>query len=185
MKRYRDMYKAIVIFVLLFPANSGQLFAQGSVGAGVFAYPSADQSTKQISADSFDCHNWAVSKSDFDPTRDYTPEPVPYTPPPTKSGGSADRSSGQNAVRGAARGSVIGAVTGNAARGAVIGTATGVLFGKKKRNKKEKEEQQFQQQHQQQLEQQRQETESFIQAGTDQYRRAYVVCMETRNYKVQ
>ena len=175
----------IAIFIYVLAADSGIVFAKQSIGAGIFAHPAAGQSTKQVSRDTFQCHNWAVNETNFDPTRDYSPEPIPYAPPPTKSGGSADRSSGQNATRGAARGAAMGAITGNPVSGVIIGSATSVLFGKKKRKSKEKEEEIWQQQYEEQQQQQRRETEQYVQAGTNHYQRAYSVCMTARNYKVQ
>jgi len=174
----------LCLFILL--ASSPGLFAQGRVGAGVYAYPSAGQSIEQMSTDQLACHDWSVAQSGFDPTRDHSPEPIPYTPPPTKSGGSADRSDGQNAARGGARGAVMGAVvTGNPVTGVVVGSATSVLFGKKKRKDKEKEEESWQQQHQQQQQQQQQETQQYVQEGTESYRGAYLACMTSKKYSVK
>jgi hypothetical protein len=138
-----------------------------------------------METDKFDCHNWSVAQSDFDPTRDHSPEPVTYTPPPTKSGGSADRSDSQNAARGGARGAAMSVVTGNPVTGVVIGSTTSVLFGKKKRKDKEKEEEKWQQQHQQQQQLQQQETQQYVQAGTESYRGAYFACMTSKKYSVK
>ena len=171
-----------ILLGLFLLTSSPGLFAQGRVGAGVYAYPSAGQSIEQMATDQFDCHNWSVTQSDFDPTRDYSPEPIPSTPPPTKSGGSADRSDAQNAARGGARGAAMSVVTGNPVTGVVIGSTTSVLFGKKKRKKKEKEED-WQKQHQQQLQQQ--ETQKYVQDGTESYRGAYLACMTSKNYSVK
>ena len=177
--------QVISIFIYILVADSGNVFAQQSIGAGIFAYPTADQSAKQVSTDTIQCHNWAVTETGFNPTLDYTPQPVPDYAPPPSSGGSADRSNAQNAGRGAARGTVLGTITGSTARGAVIGTATGVLFGKKKRNDKKKEEESWQQHHEEQQQQQLHETAQYVQTGTGHYRRAYSACMTALNYKVQ
>ncbi len=173
----------LCLFILL--TSSTSLFAQGRVGAGVYAYPSAGQSTEQMATDKFECHNWSVVQSDFDPTRDHSPEPIPYTPPPTKSGGSADRTDSQNAARGGARGAAMSVVTGNPVTGVVIGSTTSVLFGKKKRKDKEKEEEEWQQQHQQQQQLQQQEIQQYIQEGTESYRGAYLACMTSKKYSVK
>ena len=180
------MCRTTTLCLLILLASSPGVFAQGRAGAGVYAYPSAGQSTEQMATDQFDCHNWSVIQSDFDPTLDHSPEPIPYTPPPTKSGGSADRSDGQNAARGGARGAVMGAVvTGNPVTGVVVGSATSVLFGKKKRNKKEKEEEDWQQQHEQKQQRQQQETQQYVQKGTESYRGAYLTCMTSKKYSVK
>jgi len=174
----------LCLFILL--TSSPGLFAQGRVGAGVYAYPSAGQSIEQMETDKFDCHNWSVIQSGFDPTLDHSPEPIAYTPPPTKNGGSADRSDGQNAARGGARGAAMGAVvTGNPVTGVIVGSATSVLFGKKKRKKKEKEEEDWQQQHEQKQQRQQQETQKYVQKGTESYRGAYLTCMTSKKYSVK
>ncbi len=181
----KNMCRATTLSLLILLTSSPGLFAQGRVGAGVYAYPSAGQSIEQMEADKFDCHNWSVTQSGFDPTRDHSPEPIPYTPPPTKSGGSADRSDSQNAARGGARGAAMSVVTGNPVTGVVIGSTTSVLFGKKKRKDKEKEEEKWQQQHQQQQQLQQQETQQYVQAGTESYRGAYFACMTSKKYSVK
>ena len=183
-KLYVNLIKSVfpIYFLLI---GSGYVYAQTGIGAGTFAFPASGQSTEQIQTDKFQCHNWAVSKANFDPTRDHTPpRTYSYSPPPSSSG-SANRTDAQNAGRGAARGTVIGTITGSTLRGAVVGTATSVLFGKKKRKKKEKEEEEWQQNYQQQQQQQLHETEQYIQQGTDKYQRAYSLCMASRNYTVQ
>ena len=179
------MYRAITLCLLILLTISMSLFAQGRVGAGVYAYPAAGQSTEQMATDKFECHNWSVQQTGFDPTRDHSPEPIPSTPSPTKSGGSADRSDGQNAARGGARGAAMSVVTGNPVTGVVIGSTTSVLFGKKKRKKKEKEEEDWQQQHQQQQQLQQQETQKYVQKGTESYRGAYLTCMTSKKYSVK
>ena len=180
------MCRATTLCLFIILTSSTSLFAQGRVGAGVYAYPSAGQSTEQMATDKLDCHDWSVIQAGFDPTRDHSPEPIPYTPPPTKSGGSADRSDGQNAARGGARGAAMGAiVTGNPVTGVVIGSATSVLFGKKKRKDKVKEEEDWQQQHQQQQQQQQQKTQQYVQEGTESYRGAYLACMTSKKYSVK
>ena len=174
----------LCLFILL--TSSTSLFAQGRVGAGVYAYPSAGQSTEKMATDKFECHNWSVQNTGFDPTLDHSPEPIPNTPPPTKSGGSADRTDSQNAARGGARGAAMGAVvTGNPVTGVVIGSATSVLFGKKKRKNKNEEEENWQRQHQQQQQLQQQEIQQYVQEGTESYRGAYLACMTSKKYSVK
>lgn len=171
-----------IYFLLI---GSGYVYAQTGIGAGIFAYPASGQSAKQIQTDTFQCHNWAVSKASFDPTRDHTPPRTYSLSPPPSSSGSVDRTTGQTARRGAIRGTVIGTITGSTIRGAAIGTVTSVLFGKKKRKKKQVEEEQWQQQHQQKQQQILNGFEQYTQQGTDLYRHAYTLCMTARNYTVQ
>ena len=48
----------------------GNVSAAG-IGGGAHAYPAAGQSQDQLSKDSFECHNWSVQNTGFDPTRSY------------------------------------------------------------------------------------------------------------------
>lgn len=121
-----------------------------SVGqqAQVFAYPSAGQTQEQQSKDRYECHQWAVSQTGFDPT---TAAPLPAAPPPAYGysdqppppprgnnstvlgigNGGALQGSGMvgDAVTGAALGAAGGALGGDAGKGAAIGALATTLFG--------------------------------------------------------
>lgn len=79
-------------------------------------YPKGKQTAEQQSKDKYECHEWAVKQTGFDPMK--TPEvaAAPVGPQP-------------NAVKGAARGAAVGAVggaiAGDAGKGAAAGAAGG------------------------------------------------------------
>ncbi len=50
------------------PAGAGPSAAGTSAGTDLIAYPKNGQSTDQQAKDKFDCHQWAVGQSGFDPS---------------------------------------------------------------------------------------------------------------------
>ena len=178
------------ILMLTILAGSGSAYA-GGIGGGTFAYPAAGQSQEQTQKDTFYCHNWSVSQTGFDPTRNYAPPPsYASAPPPGSSGyfGSGETGQGgvmKDAAGGAALGAIGGAIAGNAGKGAAIGAASAALFGGVKRNQRKSEETAWKQQQQQQQAQQQAAYQQQINMRTDDYRRAYSACMTARKYTVQ
>ena len=128
-------------------------------------YPQQGQSDEQQSKDRFECHNWAVQQSGFDPGN-----PPPAAPQQSSGGGEVVR----GGARGAATGAVVGAITGNAGRGAARGAVIGGAIGAGRRSARKKQEQQAQAQAQAQYQQ-----------GADGYNRAVSACLGGRGYVVQ
>ncbi|MGE3772198.1 MAG: hypothetical protein AB7I32_04695 [Gammaproteobacteria bacterium] len=118
-----------------------------------FAYPNGGQSQEQQAADRFQCHQWSVSQTGFDPTTApplAAPMAVPPPPPPNygysdqpppqqqQSGGFLGLGNGGffqgggvvgDAATGAALGAAGGAIAGNAGKGAAIGALASTVFG--------------------------------------------------------
>ncbi len=156
--------------------------AAAQIGGGVFAYPTGGQDQQQQSKDQFECHQWSVQQSGFDPT---VPQQQPQVsqqtaPPPDSSGGAVG-----GAARGAALGAVGGAIAGDAGKGAAIGAGVGALGGSMRRGRKQQEKAQWEAQQRQQQEQAQQQAQQQRAAGMDTYARAYSACMSARNYQVQ
>jgi hypothetical protein len=166
------------------PLASGQ--------AGLFAYPSAGQSDQTQRQDRFECHEWAVGQTGFDPMSAQAaaaPGPVAAAPPP-QSGFFGRRRAGQggmvrDAAGGAALGAIGGAIAGDAGEGAAIGAVTGTLFGGIRRRQRAQEQAAYQQHQQAQMAQQQAQQQAQIAAATDEYRRAWSACMRARKYDVQ
>lgn len=118
----------------------------------VFAYPNAGQSQDQQSRDRYECHQWSVSQTGFDPTTappvpaatapvpnyGYADQPPPPPPPPQKKGGFLGLGNGGffegggvigDAATGAALGAAGGAIAGDAGEGAAIGALASTVFG--------------------------------------------------------
>jgi|SRR5579872_3967021 len=91
----------------------------------VFAYPQQGQTPQQADRDRYDCHEWAVKQSNFDPS-------APGTPPHDQVRVAAGPPPGTNTAIGAVAGAVLGAVIAgprNAGFGAVAGGITGAAVG--------------------------------------------------------
>lgn len=163
------------------------LMWNASSQAQVFAYPNLGQSEEQQSRDRFECHQWSVSQTGFDPT---TAPPLPQrqvvTPPPPPNQGYSDyrrpqpRSRGflgigdggffeggglvGDAATGAALGAAGGAIAGDAGQGAAIGALASTVFGAVSRSSSSSRQpppdQYEQQRQQQQYYQQQQQAQS-------------------------
>jgi len=90
----------------------------------VYFYPKAGQSTEQQSRDHFECYNWAIQQTGFDPSlTSLSPAQrikVVPTPPP-----------GHDTISLAVVGAVLGALIGgrHAGAGALIGATGGIIAG--------------------------------------------------------
>ena len=116
---------------------------------GSYAYPNAGQSEQLQSQDRFECHQWSVSQTGFDPSRAPPLASNPPPPPGSAYGGQPQMQqpnrggflgignggmlpgSGMvgDAATGAALGAAGGAIAGDAGKGAAIGAVSSTLFG--------------------------------------------------------
>ena len=91
----------------------------------LYFYPKEDQSTEQQSRDHYECYNWAVKQTGFDPGQSEIPNNqrvriVPMPPP------------GHDTATLAIAGAVLGALIGgprHAVEGALIGGSSGAIAG--------------------------------------------------------
>jgi hypothetical protein len=141
--------------VVLAAALLSVAFAAPAWTQQLIVYPQKGQSPQQQQQDRFECHQWAVQQTGFDPTMGASAAPAPTTGTVT------------GAARGAALGAVGGAIAGNAGRGAAIGAGTGAVFGTMRRNSQVREAQQG---------------ANSQQAA---YNRALSACLTGRGYSVQ
>lgn len=179
----------------------------GYAQSQVFAYPNAGQSEEQQSRDRFECHQWSVGQTGFDPT---TAAPLPArgaTPPPSRPNqGYSDAQQHKNrgflgigdggffegggvvgdAATGAALGAAGGAIAGNAGEGAAIGALASTVFGALSRSSKPSQpaqpapQQDYYQQQQAEIDRAHMERLDRV----DQYNRAYGACMRSREYTI-
>ncbi len=126
-----------------------------------FIYPAKGQSAEQQKKDEYECHQWAVQQTGFDPTK---PASTPSTAPPKAAKGSA--------VKGAVAGAVVGEV---ASDNAGAGAAAGAVAGRAASRSQAAAQAQQQQQAAAQQTQQQQAT----------YTRARAACLEGRGYTVK
>ena len=135
-----------------------------TLAQGLYFYPAKGQSADQQSRDQYECHNWAVGQTGYDPAN--PPPQGASAPPPTSS-------AARGAFGGAAVGAIGGAIGGNAGKGAAIGAATGAIVGGFRRRNQERQQQAAQSQQQ-----------AANAAGRDAYNRALSACMQGRGYTV-
>ncbi|HYC13432.1 MAG TPA: glycine zipper family protein [Stellaceae bacterium] len=133
-----------------------------TLAQGPYFYPAKGQSSDQQNRDQFECHNWAVGQTGFDPSN--PPPQGGSAPPPTSS-------AARGAVGGAAVGAVGGAIGGNAGKGAAIGAASGAIVGGVRRRNQERQQQAAQSQQ-----------AAANSASRDNYNRALSACMQGRGY---
>lgn len=165
------------------------------VGGGVFAFPNGGQSQAQQNKDKFECHNWAVQQTGFNPlNQQSTSAPsYAYSSQGSYSSGAMDFGSGEvgqggvvrDGARGAAAGAIFGAIGGNAGKGAAIGAASGALFGGMRRSNRRREQERWQQQQQEQALQQMRAIEEQKRQASNYYRNAFGSCMSAKDYRVQ
>jgi len=130
------------------------LVAAPAWGQQIHIYPQRGQSPQQQQQDRFECHQWAVQQTGFDPTMGAPAMAAPTT------------GALPGAARGAAIGAVGGAIGGSAGRGAAIGAGTGALFGTMRRNSQIRESQQV------------------AGAQQENFNRAMRTCLSGRGYSV-
>ncbi len=186
------------------------LFALGATSVqaqqgGAFVYPKAGQSEQQQSKDRFECHEWAVSQTGFDPSN---APPIASAPPPPPAAygqqqAQQQRSGGGflgignggmlqgtgvmgDAATGAALGAAGGAIAGNAGQGAAIGAVASTLFGALHRatDKPAPAPQPAPNGYQQQQQAAAQQEYNQRLQMTNDYNRAFGTCMTARNYTV-
>ena len=142
-----------------------------------FVYPGRGQSPQQQQKDEFECHQWAVQQTGFDPSN---PRQAAGSAPPPPSG-SAEPEAGsgaRGAVKGAVVGGLIGGIGGRGGEGAAAGAVVGGIAA---RRSSQREAQQRQQYEQQQYQQQQAAANA---AGPQAYQRARAACLSGRGYTV-
>ena len=135
--------------------------------ADLMIYPKGKQSAEQQSKDKYECHEWAVGQTGFNPMSSGSTA----TEPPPEYGRQPNAVRG--AARGAAAGAVVGAVAGDAGKGAAAGAAGGALVGGvRKRDAQIARDQQ------------RAANQAAVDGQRGNYDRAVKTCLEARNYSV-
>jgi len=143
----------------------------------VYFYPLKNQTSEQQARDHYDCYNWAVKQTGFDPSSSSIPEPqrvkvVPMPPP------------GHDTAVLAIAGAVLGALIGgrhNAAGGAIIGGVAGGLTGAVS----DAGRQQYAQEMEEAYNRQDRALDAQYEERASHFRRAMSACLEGRGYSVR
>jgi outer membrane lipoprotein SlyB len=143
----------------------------------VYFYPLNGQTTEQQSRDHYECYNWAVSQTGFDPSQSTIPpkervKVVPMPPP------------GHDTFVMAVAGAVLGALIAgprHAGAGALIGAGSGAIAGAVSDASRE----QYAQQMEEAYANGDKALDAQYEAKARDFRRAMSACLEGRGYKVQ
>ncbi len=152
----------------------------------MFIYPSRGQSEERQKQDKYECNEWAVEQTGFDPSN---PPPVQsygeYQPPPPQMQPPRGGGLFGGAFRGAALGVVGGAIGRNAGEGAAIGAATGGLFGAMRRRERMAEFEQEQSSYQMQVASVQSRQRAASASRHHAFTRAMKACLSGRGYTVE
>lgn len=129
MSHFRTLCSAAI--VLTGTLLGGEAFSQQP-----FAYPNAGQTEAQQGQDRYECHQWSVAQTGFDPSSapPLPPQQAAAPPPPAPRSGYSDqqpRQQRRGGLLGIGNGGMFqgGGMLGDAATGAALGAAGGALAG--------------------------------------------------------
>lgn len=145
--------------------------------ADIYVYPSKGQTEKQLDRDRYECHNWSVAQSHYNPSE---PHLAPHQqirvvemPPP-----------GQQTIAGAVTGAVIGAAIGSprdTGEGAAVGAVVGAVAGASSESARRKESERMNSR----VSADAQAERARLERQASDYRRAISACLEGRGYTVK
>lgn len=143
----------------------------------VYFYPKKGQTAEQQSRDHYECYNWAVQQTGFDPSQSSIPpekrvKVVPMPPP------------GHDTAVLAIAGAVLGALIAgprHAGAGALIGAGSGALVG----GASDISRQQYAQQMEEAYDRNDQALDARYAQKAGEFRRAMGACLEGRGYTVK
>lgn len=148
-----------------------------SANSEIFVYASHGQSDKQLDRDRYECHNWAVAQSHYNPSD-------PHLAPHQQVQVVAAPPAGRDTVAGAMTGAIIGAAVGaphDSGGGAVIGAVAGGMMGAASDSARRREADQINAQSNADAQAER----ARLEKQASDYRRAISACLEGRGYTVK
>ena len=163
-----------------------------SSAAELFAYPPSDRTAAQQQQDKFECHQWAVDQTQFDPV-EYASQGSSASPTAAQTSANAatstesrsQQSAGKPLVGGAAQGAAIAKVSGGDVSDAAA-TGAGLRLLGNLRARKQAEQRAAQSQQRAQVAEQQQTTQASADVKEKQqsYQRARATCFKARGYTV-
>jgi hypothetical protein len=171
-------------------ANAGPAWSP-SQSIGLFAFPKNNQSADQQLKDEADCYGAAKQRTGIDaqappPTGLSEEEKKAAQQQAAENAPKAQGSRVRGAARGAAGGAAIGAIAGDAGKGAGAGAVAGTMRGGM--TQRTANTQSKQQAAAQTAAAQKKAEEQLLvqhQEGVDTFQRAFIACMDARNYSVK
>jgi len=180
---------ALVILVVLASipisvAQDSQPTGQKGLAAtmNVHVFPGAGQDSSQQSTEEAECYNWAVQNTGTDPF-DLAKQAQQQQQQAEQAQAQVDQAGkgagAKGAVGGAAAGAAVGKiVSDDAGKGAAYGAAAGGIAARRKTKKAKKDASQ-------QIDQQTQQAQASSAQQMDNFKKAYSVCLESKDYMVK
>jgi hypothetical protein len=148
----------------------------------VYVFPTTGQDASQQSQDEAACYQWAVQNTGNDPfaLQKQAETQAQQTEQAKAQAQQAGKGAGAGgAVKGAAVGALVGEIANDdAGKGAAYGAAAGMIAGRRRG-------QAAQQQATQQAEQQGQKTQAATGEQIENFKKAFSVCLEAKDYMVK
>jgi len=184
-------YRFSILALLAATAFAGAQVQQSSAATGqktlaatmnVYVFPTTGQAADQQSQDEAACYSWAVQNTGTDPFElqkqsEQQKQQAAQAEQQAKQVGQGAGARG--AVGGAAAGALIGEIASDdAGKGAAYGAAVGLIAGRRRGR-------QAQQQATQQVEKQSAQAQQATQEQVDNFKKAFSVCLEAKDYMVK
>jgi len=180
-----SLFVAVVVLSACYPVHyqpisqslPGEAATAPQVSTQVFFYPTAGQTTEQQSRDHYECYNWAIQQTGFDPGQSAIPtdQRVRVVPMPPL---------GHDTVAFTIAGAVLGALIGgrhHAAGSAIIGAAGGAIAGAAYDSARAE----FARQQEEAYATQNRAVNAGLEKKAAGFRRAMSACLEGRGYRVR
>jgi hypothetical protein len=184
MKKYTIIVVACAVATLV----AGAVMAQDSGGQkslsssmNVYVFPEKGQDASTQSQEEAACYGWAVDQTGTDPfdlMKQAQQQQAQTDAATQQAQHAADGAGARGAVGGAAAGALIGSLDGNAGRGAAWGAAIGGIAARRRGKQAEA-------QATQQVQQQGQQAQAATAEQIENFKKAFSVCLEAKNYMVK
>ena len=165
-------------------SSTGQESGQKTLAAtmDVYAFPKEGQSAETQSKDEAACYSWAVSNTGSDPfdlAKQAEAQQSQAAAAQEEVAQSGKGAGAKGALAGAAGGALIGEIASDdAGTGAAIGAGVGLIAGRRARRR-------GQAQASQEIEQQSAQAQQATAAQIENFKKAFSVCLEAKNYLVK
>ena len=148
----------------------------------IYAFPSEGQTADQQSKDEAECYNWAVGNTGTDPfqlAKQAEAQQQQAAAAKEEVSQAGKGAAGKGALVGAAGGALIGEIASDdPGTGAAIGAAVGALGGRRARRQKQAEATS-------QIDQQSAQAQAATATQVENFKKAFAVCMEAKDYLVK
>ncbi len=179
--------KILMVFLVFIALtfSSTVVYGEGKTLAStleVYVFPNAGQASDQQSMDESECYGWATSNTGSDPfeLQKQSEQQQQQTNQQVQQAQSATQGAGvQGAVKGAVAGAVVGEIASDdAGKGAAYGAAAGAVVSRRRARRASANAQE-------QALQQGASQQQATQEQVDNFKKAFSVCLEAKDYMVK